>query len=126
MSPAIKKFLQSWVINTLAVLVVTQIVRGIHYDSTTGLIVATLVLGILNAFPRPVLLFVLFLSVQFLILPLCVIGIILSVFRAVTGIGRTRRGRRRQTTRSGDRISDRIYYRTARAACAAFVRRQTT
>jgi len=56
MSPAVKKFLEGWVINTLAVLVVTQLVRGIHYDSTSGLIVATLVLGILNAFLRPLLL----------------------------------------------------------------------
>ena len=58
MSPALKKFIQGWAINTLAVLVATQIVRsGIHYDSVTGLLVATLVLGILNTFLRPVLLF---------------------------------------------------------------------
>lgn len=56
MSPAFKKFLQSWVINTIAVLIVTQIVRGIRYDSNAGLIVATLVLGILNSFLRPLLL----------------------------------------------------------------------
>ena len=56
MSPAVKKFLQGWVVNTLAVLVVTQLVHRIHYDSTSGLIVATLVLGILNAFLRPLLL----------------------------------------------------------------------
>ena len=56
MSPAVKKFFQSWVINTLAVLIVTQMVRGIRYDSNAGLIVATLVLGILNAFLRPLLL----------------------------------------------------------------------
>jgi len=56
MSPGVKKFLQSWLINTLAVLIVTQIVGGIRYDSTAGLIVATLVLGILNAFLRPLLL----------------------------------------------------------------------
>src|SRR5436190_24240511 len=46
MSPALKKFLQAWLINTLAVLIVTQIVHGIRYDSKTGLIVATLVLGV--------------------------------------------------------------------------------
>ncbi len=56
MSPAVKKFLQSWLINTIAVLLVAQIVRGIHYDTITGLIVATLVLGILNAVLRPLLL----------------------------------------------------------------------
>lgn len=58
MSPALKKFIQGWAINTLAVLVATQIVRsGIHYDSVTALLIATLVLGILNTFLRPVLLF---------------------------------------------------------------------
>ena len=58
MSPALKKFIQRWLINTLAVLVATQIVRsGIHYDSITGLLIATLLLGILNTFLRPVLLF---------------------------------------------------------------------
>lgn len=56
MSPAVKKFLQSWLINTVAVLVVAQLVGGIHYDSTAGLIVATLVLGILNSVLRPLLL----------------------------------------------------------------------
>lgn len=56
MSPEVKKFLQSWIINTLAVLAVTQIVSGIRYDSAAGLIVATLVLGLLNTFLRPFLL----------------------------------------------------------------------
>ncbi len=56
MSPALKKFLKSWAINTFAVLVVTQLVHGIRYDSNAGLIVATLALGILNAFLRPLLL----------------------------------------------------------------------
>ncbi|MEO6184140.1 MAG: phage holin family protein [Verrucomicrobiota bacterium] len=63
-----KRFFQRWLINTLAVLVAAFVVRGISYDSTvmdlngfrmaipTGLIVATLVLGILNAFLRPILL----------------------------------------------------------------------
>ena len=105
MSPPVKNFLPSCVINTLAVLVITRFVCSIHFSSTTGLVVATLVLGILIAFPRPVLLFLLSLSLPFLILPFCVIGIILSVFRAVTGIGSTRRRRRRQTTSSRGRIA---------------------
>jgi putative membrane protein len=57
MSPTVKKFIQSWLINTLAVLVATQLVHGIRYDTATGLLVATLLLGVLNAFLRPVLLF---------------------------------------------------------------------
>ena len=54
--PVMKEFLQRWLINTAAVLVATQVVHGIHYDNATGLLVATLVLGILNAVLRPLLL----------------------------------------------------------------------
>lgn len=52
-----KSFLQSWGITTLAVLVAIQIVSGIHYDTPMGLLLATLLLGALNAFVRPVLIF---------------------------------------------------------------------
>jgi len=52
---SVKKFLQRWIITTLAVLVAAHIVAGIHYDTRTGLIVATLVLGILNAVVRPIM-----------------------------------------------------------------------
>lgn len=48
-------FLQCWLVNTLAVLVATFVVDGIHYDNLQALIVASLLLGILNAFVRPVL-----------------------------------------------------------------------
>ena len=40
----------------MAVLVAAHLVRGISYDSFTGLLVASLVLGVLNAFLRPLLL----------------------------------------------------------------------
>ena len=50
-----KKFLQSWAINTLAVLVAAYIVKGIHYHKPLDLLVASLVLGILNTLLRPVL-----------------------------------------------------------------------
>src|SRR5258708_7327559 len=50
----VKKFLQSWLINTLAVLVAVYIVPGIHYRSWLDLFVASLLLGILNAVIRPV------------------------------------------------------------------------
>jgi putative membrane protein len=53
---ALKTFLQRWLINTLAVLVAVKLVNGIRYDSNLDLLVATLVLGILNAFLRPLLL----------------------------------------------------------------------
>lgn len=52
-----KRFLQSWLINTLAVLVAVHLVsRGIHYQKPLDLLLASLLLGILNAVLRPVLL----------------------------------------------------------------------
>jgi len=59
MQPGTKRllrFLQSWVINTFAVLVAAIILQGhIAYKTSTDLIVASLLLGILNAFVRPIL-----------------------------------------------------------------------
>ena len=55
MPKPLKEFLQRWLITTVAVLVAAHIVHGIHYDNPEGLIVATLVLGLLNAFLRPIL-----------------------------------------------------------------------
>jgi len=52
----VKKFLQSWLFNTLAVLVAGYLVKGIHYDKPLDLIVASLLLGVLNAVVRPILL----------------------------------------------------------------------
>jgi putative membrane protein len=54
----LKKFIQSWAINTLAVLVAVYIVPGIHYHQALDLLVASLLLGILNAVLRPLLLIV--------------------------------------------------------------------
>jgi putative membrane protein len=53
----VKKFLQSWVVNTLAVLLAVYIIPGIRFkdDSLWTPFVASLVLGILNAFIRPIL-----------------------------------------------------------------------
>src|SRR6266481_402442 len=56
MPAGLKKFIQSWLINTLAVLVAVYLVDGIHYDKPLDLFVASLLLGILNAFLRPILL----------------------------------------------------------------------
>ena len=61
MQPGTKKILrfsQAWLINTLAVLVAVYIVPGIHFSKDSGLLapfIASLVLGILNAFIRPIL-----------------------------------------------------------------------
>ncbi len=59
MQPGTKKFLRflgNWAINTLAVLVAAVILRGhIRYQTPADLVVAALLLGILNAFVRPIL-----------------------------------------------------------------------
>jgi putative membrane protein len=50
------RFLQSWIINTFAVLVAVSILGGhIRYQKWTDLIIASLLLGILNAFVKPIL-----------------------------------------------------------------------
>src|SRR5665213_1139386 len=48
-------FLKRWIVTTLAVLVAANIVPGIHYDTFSGLLGATLVLSLLNAIVWPVL-----------------------------------------------------------------------
>ncbi len=55
----IKKFIQSWLINTLAVLVAVYIVPGIRLrdNNLWTPFIVSLVLGILNAFIRPVMMF---------------------------------------------------------------------
>lgn len=55
MSPKLRKFLLQWLNNTVAVFVATWVIKGIHYDTVTALIVATFLLGILNTFLRPLL-----------------------------------------------------------------------
>jgi len=59
MQPGTKKllrFLQSWIINTLAVALAVLILHGhIHCESNGVLMIAALLLGILNAFVRPIL-----------------------------------------------------------------------
>lgn len=59
MQPGTKKlfrFLQSWIINTLAVALAVMILRGhIHCENNFDLVLASLLLGILNAFVRPIL-----------------------------------------------------------------------
>jgi putative membrane protein len=51
----VRRFIQSWLINTLAVLLAGYIVPGIHYEKPLDLFVASLLLGIFNAVLRPVL-----------------------------------------------------------------------
>ncbi len=44
-----------WLLNTLALFVVVQIVPGFHASSWTTLAIAALILGLLNAIVRPIL-----------------------------------------------------------------------
>ena len=62
MQPETKRllhFLRSWLINTLAVALAVLTLRGhIHCESNGILVLAALLLGILNAFVRPILMLV--------------------------------------------------------------------
>lgn len=51
-----KHFLFRWMVTALGVVVAASLIRGIRYDSLGALIGAALLLGILNAFVRPILL----------------------------------------------------------------------
>lgn len=51
-----RHFVFRWLATTVAVMVSASIIHGIRYDSVGSLIGAALLLGILNAFVRPVLL----------------------------------------------------------------------
>ena len=53
------RFLQSWLINTLAVALAVLILHGhIHCETNGVLVLAALLLGILNAFVRPILMLI--------------------------------------------------------------------
>ena len=56
MSSPVKTFLQRWLVDTVAVMVAANVVKGINYDSMTSLLVASLLLGVFNAILRPLLL----------------------------------------------------------------------
>ena len=51
-----RHFIFRWVLTTISVLITANIMPGIRYDTVSALILASLLLGILNAFVRPVLL----------------------------------------------------------------------
>jgi len=73
----VKRFLATWTINTLSVLVAVNMVRGFHWSNAAALLCASLLLGILNAFLRPILLL--------LTLPLLLLS--LGLFRfAINGL----------------------------------------
>jgi len=52
----VRHFIFRWVVTTVAVMVAAAFIRGIRWDSTGSLLGAALLLGVLNAFVRPLLL----------------------------------------------------------------------
>lgn len=70
-------FLLRWFITTLAVMAAAWVLPGISYDTTGALLGASLLLGIANAFVRPVLLL---LSLPFIIVTM---GLFIFVVNAL-------------------------------------------
>jgi putative membrane protein len=81
MSPPLKSFLKRWLVNTFAVLIAANVVRGISYDTATGLLVASLVLGVLNSILRPLLIL---LSLPLLILTLGLFTLVINAVLLLT------------------------------------------
>jgi putative membrane protein len=77
MSPKLKQFLQGWLINTLAVLLTSFILRGIQFEKPIHLLGASLLLGILNAFVRPILMLF---SLPLLLLTLGLFTFVINAF----------------------------------------------
>lgn len=70
-----KRFLQGWLVNTLAVLVAVYLVKGIHYQKPLDLVVASLLLGVINAVVRP---FLMFLALPLLIFTLGLFTLVIN------------------------------------------------
>src|SRR6266516_6422492 len=77
MPAALKSFLQRWLINAVAVMVAANLIKGIEYQTLSGLLVASLLLGILNALLRPLLVL---LSLPLVI---CTLGLLTLVINAL-------------------------------------------
>lgn len=76
MPEKLKAFLQRWIISTVAVLVAAFILRGkIDYGDWLDLLAATLLLGLLNSFLRPLLML---LSLPLLIFTLGLFSIVIN------------------------------------------------
>jgi putative membrane protein len=73
----LKNFIQNWLVNTLAVLVAVYLLNGIHYQKPLDLVVASLLLGILNAVLRPLLMILAF---PLLLLTLGLFRLIINAF----------------------------------------------
>jgi putative membrane protein len=73
----VRRFIQSWLISTLAVLVAYYILKGIHCEKTLDLVVAALLLGILNTVLRPLLML---LTLPLLIFTLGLFRLVINAF----------------------------------------------
>jgi putative membrane protein len=73
----VKRFLQSWLLNTLAVLVAVYVLPGLRFadNSFWTPFVVALILGILNAFIRPIMMF---LALPLLILTLGLFTLVIN------------------------------------------------
>lgn len=72
MSGSTRSFLQRWFVTTLGVLLAAGVIDGVRADTLVSLLAASLLLGILNAFLRPIL--------MILALPLLVLTLGLFTF----------------------------------------------
>jgi putative membrane protein len=73
----VRWFLQRWFVTAAAVLVASEIVPGIRADNFGGLLAASLLLGILNAFFRPIMML---LSLPLLLLTLGLFTLVINAF----------------------------------------------
>jgi putative membrane protein len=80
-SVKLREFVLRWLICTVAVLIAEHIVSGIHYESWVDLLVATLLLGLLNYFIKPLLMV---LSMPLLIFTLGLFTLIINAFLLLT------------------------------------------
>lgn len=72
-----RAFLIRWLVTTVSVYIASKLIAGIHADSSGTLIGAALLLGIMNAFVRPILLL---LSMPFILITM---GIFIFVINAL-------------------------------------------
>jgi len=72
-----KQLVIRWIINSTALLVVAHLVSGVALDNWVTVFVAALVLGLLNAFLRPVLIF---LTLPVTILSLGLFTLVINAF----------------------------------------------
>lgn len=77
MSPRLKEFFLRWLINTIAVLMASLMIKGINAQRPLDLLAASLLLGILNAFVRPLLLL---LSLPLVIVTLGLFVLVINAF----------------------------------------------